>query len=173
MVLADVAAGESRVPPMRSLLQLAPKTLVWLAAVMVSLQSLPAAACYCATASQQKNDAEQRQSLSNPCCLTAGSCCASTHTQRHSCCETSYQVPAKCSCQTTGVCSCQPHNSSSPDPQAPPEDGRQLVHLATQPTAAVSLYLDDFRGSTSPSYGTWPSARSGLERCIILCRFTL
>ena len=172
-MLAAVAAGGSRVPPMYGLRQLATKTLVWLAAVLVPLQSLPAAACCCTSASQQESGAEQRQGPSNPCCLTAGSCCDSTRAESHSCCKTTHQLPSKCSCTTTGVCSCQPHNSSSPDPQAPPEGGRQVVHIAAQPLAAVSLCVDDSRGLASTSYGAWLSACSGFERCIVLCRFTL
>jgi hypothetical protein len=172
-VLATVAARGSRVPPMCSLYQLAAKALVWLAAVLVPLQSLPAAACCCASSSQQESGAEQRQGPSNPCCLTAGSCCDSTRAESHSCCKTTHQAPAKCSCQTTGVCSCQPHNPSSPAPQAPPDGGRQGVHIAAQPLAAVSSCFDDSRGSLSESYGDWPTARSGFERCIVLCRFTL
>ena len=158
---------------MCSLRQLATKTLVWLAAVLVPLQSLPTAACCCATASQQDSDAEQRQGSGSACCLSATSCCASTHAQSLSCCKTTHQAPAKCSCQTTGVCSCRPHNSPSPSPQAPPEGGRQVVHIASQPVAVVSLCLDDSRGSTSASHGAWSSACSGFERCIVLCRFTL
>jgi hypothetical protein len=148
------------------------RLLVWLAAVLVPLQSLPAAACCCASASQQGSGAEQRQGPSDLCCLTARSCCDGTRADSHSCCKTTHQVPSKCSCRTSGVCSCPPHNSSS-DPQAPPEGGRQVVHIAAQPLAAVSWCLDDSRVSTSPSYGAWSSACSGFERCIVLCRFTL
>jgi hypothetical protein len=163
----------SKTPLMCSPRHLATKTLVWLAAILLPLQSFPTAACRCAIANQQMGDSQQRRTPGSSCCVVAGNCRASRGAEDSSCCNTMPEARCNCSCRTTGVCSCRPHNSSPPDPQAPPEDGRQAVQAATQPPAGVSLCVDGSGRPTARSCGARSIACSGFERCITLCRFLL
>lgn len=158
---------------MFGLRQFASEKLVWIAAVLVPLQFFPSAPCCCTTASQTGSGLETPPAPRNCCFQATLDCCAGTRGESRPCCSKTLQASANCRGQTTGVCSCQPHNYPSPGQQARPEGRGQTVDSVSQLTADASTSLDEFKITASPSFDVWPTVPSGFERCVLLCRFLL
>ena len=153
------------------------KTLVWLAAMLMPLQALPAANCWCASESWERVDAETASGHHVQkiccCCRTAPPGAASTYDEDKSCCQRVGPSP-KPSCgghSHTCTCSCQENNSSPAVPPAPTETRcRIVVDLLQLPTPiCMSLEKSQPRSADEvPAFYT-----SAPERCTILCRFLL
>ncbi len=153
------------------------KTLVWLMAMLMPLQALPAAGCWCAGEYQEQVDPE---TPSEPHAQKTCSCCQTTPTQEtgtcdeeKSCCQEASPSPTPSCCgrSSTCACSCQENNSSPAVPPAPTETRcRSVVDLLQLP-APVCLSLEKSQPRSTdqrPAFYTFAS-----ECCIDLCRFLL
>ena len=158
---------------MFGLRQFASEKLVWFAAVLVPLQFFPSVPCCCAMASRPQSGAQTPWALRDCCFQATLSCCAGTGDESRPYSLKTIQASTNSSGRTTEVCSCQPHHSPSPGQQARPEDRGQAVDVVAQLLADVSSSADEFKISASPSFAVRATVPSGLERCIILCRFIL
>ena len=155
---------------------LAAKSLVWLAAVLVPLQPLSAASCCCAAPGQLGSDAEKhRGPIDNVarCCRSAQSCRGNADTQIHSCCKATPRESAHADCKCADTCSCQANDTAPPEQQAPAQGRSRVYDQLTQPLSTVSFGLGDLLRSPSLFSSGRPVTASGFERCITLCRFNL
>lgn len=75
------------------------RTLIWLAAMTVPVQGLPAASCGCATSDQSRCQTVEQ---SKRCCATTAV------TTKHSCCQE--QIAGPCRCTGAKVCRCGDKN---------------------------------------------------------------
>jgi len=155
---------------------IAARTLIWLAAIAIPVQSVPAASCACTGGNACYSENEQTQG----CCCSAekvreGRCCCARRKaeSRHSCCsnaKSSHDSGCKC-----GI-NCQCGKSQPPQPTAPPvernsptekvvSDGALAVFIA----GVVLPEVLPQRIDVSIELGTV----TALDRCVSLCRFTL
>lgn len=159
------------------------RTLIWLAAISVALQSLPTTcACSDCTAFVETGPGNR-----NCCCAAAkvreGRCCccrrkASAGTcqgvdARHSCCKSRHAKPASgCSCGLNCQCgkSKQPPTTPVPVENTSPtekvnKDTLSVAYVATASQAGVRTHNDGVANAI-PAIGA-------LDRCVNLGRFTL
>ena len=158
-----------------SMRTLALKSLIWLVAALTALQPFLAGSCSCAMAGSCGGDAQKRQRpvAEKAGCRQASSCCASNPVETHSCCQGTVRDSAKRCCQGTDACSCRLDDTSSPKQPAPAEGSHRAADELAQPPRAVSSTFGEFQVVPVIFGGDCPIASSGLERCIVLCRFNL
>ena len=151
------------------------KSLIWLVAAMTSVQPLTAGSCSCAMAGSCGGEAEnqQRPVAEKACCRQARTCCAGNPVESHSCCQGTAQGSAKRCCAGTAGCSCRLDDTSPPKQPAPAEGSNRAADELAQPLTAVSSSLGEFQVVPVIFGDDCPTTSSGLERCIVLCRFNL
>ncbi len=175
----------------------AARTLVWLATIAMPLQSLPTAACGCTTSGAQA--CEVGGALAGSGELSVGRCpCTGAEvchcgelspcrkSSSHSCCSEKSASPSCChgcccSRGNTGTCpcgaNCQCGNSDAPKaPPTPPTENND----SSERILADILSVGSFAGIYSPDatrqhLDIYPvaAALDALDRCVVLCRFTL
>ena len=151
----------------------AARTLIWFAAVAVSVQGLPAKSCGCvdSTACCQKG-AESRRCCCSPAkthqgCCSAGRQAAATH----ACCGDQTKRTSACKCGF----GCQCGKTKEPQPTAPPIEGNCSTDKVVGDAAAafitdvVQQKVQQQHVDVSIELGTI----TALDRCVSLCRFTL
>lgn len=154
----------------------ASKTLVFVAAALLPLQPLSVMSCGCGSHDQRAVDANLRQEQTDgesACGRRADCCCCSSHLQPRPCCAKRHRGPAKCCCGTGNQCSCESDHPSPPVPQVPPEGRSQSLSDLAEPLLAALVDPADLQVFTGLASRDWPSAASGIERCIMLSRFHL
>lgn len=137
---------------------LASRTLVVLAAALVPLQPLSAAGCYCGTVSRHETGVEKQ---------------AGSDREKACCCKKALRVPGNTCCGSAVECSCSSDESSHSEPQNLPQRHSQTVQDLGQPADVLSLSRSEFQVAPSLPSADWRPFASGLERCIVLCRFNL
>ena len=158
------------------MLAFASKTLVYLAAALIPLQPLAVLSCGCDSQGQHGVDAntcKDQAKVKSGCCGRTNSCCCSSHARTSSCCSKTQQAPAKSCCGTECTCSCGEDKSPPPIPQAPPQSRGYSVNDVDQPLAIASFSPTDHPRYVDFLSSDRPSCASGIERCIVLCRFRL
>lgn len=148
------------------------RTLIWLAAIAVPVQGLPAAACSCASGKIT--------------CKAAGACCCSADKVRESrCCRARRQVgtaPSCCGSAPRGhdspcTCGfhCQCRKGKLPTPATPSAASHQTEKMVGDAVSTISV-AKVHRSQTMPrradEFVDGDVLTAG-DRCASLCRFTL
>ena len=152
--------------------RLATNCLVWLAAICVSLGPSWAYSCEC--------PATIRESAAGPaggtaCCRASSGCCAENEVENASCCDALTDGQCQSEDNATGDCDCKDlGDQPTSDPIAAPNRKAGTERL-TQPSGATSANcrMESDPTSGSPHWLATSRASSGIERCILLCRFIL
>lgn len=160
------------------------RTLIWLAAIALPVQTLPAASCGCSGSTTSCNKAE---GTSGCCCsqekVRQGRCCCSRKlaASRGSCCSGNRQVTTTGYCCSQGesgcTCgvTCRCGTTKQPTPAAPPvennsSDSLAYVSHSASPAATADQPKATRRQDDSSSVS---DALAALDRCVSLCRFVL
>ena len=148
------------------------RTLIWLAAIAVPVQGLPAASCGCASdkTSCKAGDA---------CCCSAeivrrGRCCCTTRQvgTAHSCCsKAAGGQESACKCGLN----CQCGKPKQPKPATPPVENNRTEKVASNSFTTVSVAIVYRPETTRRRDGRCAHVDvvTALDRCTSLCRFTL
>ena len=162
---------------MYGLRQFTSKILVWLAAVLVPVQALPAAPCCCSGMGRQPVDPQMQLGHLGPktrfCYRSAPTQGASRCGENRPCCKKAGPTSThRCwGCPDTCTCSCQQNDSPAPAGPTPTESWRQtLVQLVPLP-APVCESLGQCPPRLADEASTLSTSAS--ERCVTLCRFRL
>jgi len=148
------------------------RTLVWLAAVLVPLQSVFAAACCCTQVDAPESEAAAGVPyFAGPHCCSdePEPCCAGQHSGSPTCCQ-GWLSGDRSHCECPGGC-CSGHEGD-PSNSALPEGRAGYGEVPIQPSAVHGF--DGVRPCCVPLVeAPSSSAISGSQRCIVLCRLTL
>ena len=155
---------------------IAVRSLIWLAALAVPVQGLPAANCGCASGKKCCQGYEQSAGCScckakgqvAPCCCTAKRAVVDRSERCHA--TSSLDSPA-CNC---GV-DCQCGQDQQPEPVAPPVENESSQKIVGEIAAAVSPATSCQPDCPHRQHDASIQADSltSLDRCACLCRFTL
>lgn len=151
------------------------RTLVWLAALALPVQAIPASSCGCSRGVSGCQAGQRGQ-----CCCSADTvqqgacCCGRTKTESGpSCCKravTSRDSGCKC-----GV-NCQCGKAQQPPPAAPAPTENSPAEKITCEMALAPFATVGSQTIATPSGDTQPlesDARTAQEHCVCLCRLTL
>lgn len=165
---------------------IAARTLIWLAAITIPVQGLPAAPCGCIGG----KSCCQRQVAGSCGCTGAKVCrcgetgprrtpaksCCVARLEKETCRSTSGSTSSKgCACQCGTNCQCG--SSKEPrEPATPPVEHNNPTEKVVSDSLAVvsvaTVYQSRFT-RRSPDASVELDARAALDRCAALCRFTL
>ncbi len=152
---------------------IAARTFVWLAAVAIPLQGLPAVACGCDSVVTCSHEIETTPN----CCSTvkAEAGCCSTDKTSGCCCSKGDSKAAGNSCCPCGDnCRCGENNVPA-EPTAPPVENSSPERIVADSLAATSFatvyQLSATRRHSNVSAGA--DVLTALDRCATLCRFTI
>lgn len=155
---------------------LASKTLVWLAAALLPFEPLSALSCPCAAPSQPSTDVQLRcptVGSDGDCCRRVKPCCRGDNSLG-CCCAKNRRAGATSCCGTGNGCNCRSNDSSSPPiPEVPLESRSGTAGDAAQPPLTVFLSCSDAQMPVGELCAASPDLASGLQCCILLCRFNL
>ncbi len=148
------------------------RTLIWLAAIAVPIQGLPAASCGCASGKTS--------------CKAAGARCCSTEKVREGCCCGAHwqvgTVPSCCGKAPSGHDSpckcgfnCQCRKGKLPKPATPPVAENQTEKMADDSVSTVSVAIVYVSQTTPRRADPFVDADvlTVRDRCASLCRFML
>ena len=155
---------------------IAVRSLIWLAALAVPIQGLPAADCGCASSKKCCQGYEQ----------SAGCCCSEVKVREGRCCCSGKRVVAErsCCCQVgitpdSSGCNCGSNcpcdQEHQPEPATPPvenEPSQKVVGEMASAISAPTTYQPD-RPQSQHDASLEADFHSSLDRCACLCRFTL
>ncbi len=170
----DYLAASKGLLDMSTFRKVAARTLIWLAAMTVPFQSLPASTCGCSSSMCCSQKDEQ-----------SGSCCSTEKARAgHDCCAARKAAPASsCCCQAGGgednACkcgaNCQCGKTKRPAPVAPPTENNTTEKRVDDSVSTISLATACLaRTVQRPDAEIMPQdADSALGRCVILSRFIL
>lgn len=179
-----VQAPHAGIGPMSR--QIAAKCMLWLAAVLVPMQGLPAAGSTCACSLAAENAAALGDDKNAPAAETSDRCGNRKAGESPACCETRASCcPTKRCCCHSGAKGCQgscPCGASchcgeprTPKPPVPPM-GSQTIGKALVEAIVASSHGSVFPLETQLPLPCHPvefcAADTALSRCILLCRFT-
>ena len=150
------------------------RTLIWLTAILVPVQGLPAGSCGCTGG---KTCCKEEQSIS--CCCSAekvraGTCCCGQVRAEasHSCfCNSRSGQDSTCEC---GI-NCQCGKTKHQVPATPPAETNQAEKVASDSltTCCVATTCKPQTTQRHEYTSTVVDAIAALDRCASLCRFTL
>jgi hypothetical protein len=177
------------------------RTLVWLVAMSVTLQSMPEVGCGCSSAACSPQAScftggsdvlvvtsccGERSTGCCPCtgaavcqCSEGGSCCSrssaccDSKNAKSSCCSTAQGTDSQ-GCQCGDNCQCGIQQLPAA-PMAPPAESNSLEKVTSDSLVTASLgtiYVPTTVQHRGEHSATAP-ANAALDRCISLCRFTL
>lgn len=152
--------------------QLTARLLVWLAAMAVSVQSMPAIGCGCAIDGESCCSGTERQecrcSEQHPT-ETASICCSKTAPKTSSCCSSN--ETAREGCGT----SCQCGTDSGNVPATPPVPSNEFssANLICIPIDWEMASLTASQAKQDAFSAALSAALDAAERCAVLCRFAL
>lgn len=160
---------------MRITKHIAARTLIWLVAIAVPVQGLPAASCGC----PRSISCCQKTGQSKVCCCSAeqvraGRCCCTQRTGKvvqSSCCKAQCWANSSCRC---GV-NCRCGETEPPSPAALPVENSPTRNSVSDAVSTISVtagyqpQLSRRPNDTSAETGLF----TALDRCVSLCRFTL
>jgi hypothetical protein len=147
--------------------------LVWLAAICVPLGPTWVSACGCRTTSPESTVAAAGVPAG---CRGPGGCCSARKAQRGSCCRESTDAEFRSGVKATSGCHCKGSDAQpTSDPIATPDDRSADSEQLTQPSlvATASCCAGSERESGCCHGMAASRVSSGIERCILFCRFTL
>lgn len=159
---------------MRNISDIISRLVIWLAAATVPLQGLPAASCACGTSGIGGiSDARQ----TGCCCLGTrigeGRCCCagSTSAGAASCCDFNAEQESSCSC---GI-DCQCGTQRQPLPATPPAEDNAPEKVSCDSVDTLHVWVVDHSDFTREHSETSVavSGVGALDRCALLCRFSL
>lgn len=143
---------------------IAARTFVWLAAVTIPMQGLPAATCGCTSIVTCSHETKPIAS----CCDS--SLVASSKTSAK-------QGKAGCHCGSNCQCgfNCQCGKNNAPaEPAVPPVENRSPERVVADSAATASFVTVDLPSTPRQHLErrAGPDALTALDRCATLCRFT-
>lgn len=164
---------------------IAARTLIWLAAITVPAQSLPAASCGCvgdASCCEQRSTGQCRCTGAkicrcgdaSPCRKLANSCCGG-RVAKATCCSTDNSVAFSehtCNCGED----CQCGTSQEPKPATPPIENNNPTEQVTVDATSVAFDVTVYFPQITKRHADaciGAVALAALNRCVSLCRFTL
>ena len=146
-------------------------SLIWLAAIAVPVQSLPASPYGCASG----GSCSQNKRQSNSCCSakkTRDDQYCSRHdkaTATKTCCgKPRDEQDSPCNCRVN----CQCGQSRQPKPVTPPVVNNAPEKVANSPVSMVTIHQPQATQKRRDE-STAADALSALDSCVSLCRFTL
>lgn len=150
------------------------RTLIWLAAITVPVQSLPAASCGCESGQSCCNSDHSEQ-----CCCSAdkvreGRCCcaqAKDKPSRSCCSQTKSHKEPRCTCGP----GCKCGNNTLPRPATPPPENNATQKMTSNSVTTVAQAMVCESQATQRHYDAGFDANSAAahQLCVSLCRFTL
>lgn len=155
--------------------QIATRTLIWLAAILIPLQGIPAPACGCFASNECSQSSTQIRSC---CCseeaVSQGQCCCSRREAgaTHPCCS---GVSSGQDSTSQVACNCQCGKTNQDIPATPPVENNQLEKVLTDAPVVSSLGTT-YQPKATSQQGVVSSVATplaALDRCISLCRFSL
>lgn len=174
---------------MRITQHIAARTFVWLAAVAIPLQGLPAFTCGCDSVATCSHKTETVPSCcstgktNSGCCSknkTTASCCSKDKSSGSCCSSDEAKTTGKGGCLCEGSCTCGANcqcgkDSVPAEPTAPPVENSSPKRVVADSAAAASIAAIYQPSSTGrhPNVCTGATALSALDRCATLCRFTI
>jgi hypothetical protein len=153
---------------------LAARVLIWLAAIAVPLQGVPAKSCGCV----DSKTCCQKDTESNCCwCRSAekarGWCCsARRQAAAHACCGDHTGQKSGCQCGSR----CQCGQSKPPQPTAPPVESNTPAEKVVSDGASAAFIADVVLPEVAQSHfgaAIELGTATALDRCVFLCRFTI
>lgn len=152
--------------------QLTARLLIWLAAMAVSVQGIPAIGCGCASDGESCCTGAESQ----PCCCsnqnpteTASSCCSKTAPQTSSCCGSN--EPTREGCGPS--CRCGTDSGNVPATPPVPSNESSSTNLICLPIDWEMTSLSAAQAKQDAFFAALSAALDAAERCAVLCRFTL
>lgn len=175
---------------------LAARVLVWLTATTVPIQGLPSGECHCSKTSTAVDKAPSEgccccaRSQPGPCPCTGAAVChcgdsSPCHKRSHSCCaaENAATSPCRCCCSSTdkgGTCpcgaNCQCGKNNHPNtPATPPVEHNSPERIVADSALAISCVSVQPPCASRQHLDFWTEINSSaaIDRCVILCRFTV
>ena len=150
----------------------ASKMLVYLAAVMLPVQPLSVMSCGCDAHSDANIGRQHIEGIAS-CCDAKAPGGRSSHSPASPCCTKAHESPSQSCCCNEGACTCRCDHSPSPTPQVPSEGRSPSANESAQ--SLLSVLIDFGNGHLSVGLASieQPNVASGIERCVMLCRFQL
>ena len=144
---------------------IAARVFVWLAAVTIPMQGLPAATCGCHSIVTCSHETKPIAS----CCASNLAASSKTSARRE-----------KASCHCGANCQCGPNcqcgkNNAPAEPAVPPAENSSPKRIVADSSAAAS-FVTVYQPSTTRQHlekCVGPDALTALDRCATLCRFTI
>ena len=137
---------------------LAIRALIWLAAIAVPLQGVPAESCGCAN-----SKVCCRKDTESNCC-----CCRSAANAHEECCS----AHSTCNCGRN----CQCGKSTPPQPTVPPVENNSPAEKVVSDGASSVFIADVVLPEIAQSHcgaAIELGTATALDRCVFLCRFTI
>ena len=146
--------------------------LVWLAAIWMPLGPSWAYSCDCQTTCRE-SDAVPAGGTA--CCRPSGGCCAVNGVERASCSHELTDGQGQSKGDASSGCPCKDlDDRPTSDPIAALNRPADREQLTQPPVAATARCRVESEPTSGCRHGMAASrASSGIERCILLCRFTL
>jgi len=136
------------------------RTFLWLAAMAIPFQGLPSATCGC--------DSVDRWIETSSCCQQELACCSS---------EISPESGCQCStgCQCGDNCQCSVSSHAPSEPVIPPFENNSPERILADSIGSASLVTLRLPSATRQHTDSYvrANARTALDCCVALCRFTL
>lgn len=151
------------------------RTLIWLAAITLPVQSLPAMSCGCDSGRNCCTGGKSKKcGCSAKRVRESRSCCAAPRdkTARSCCSKAKACQKLHCTCGT----SCQCCKGQLPKPVTPPSEDNATQKVTSDSSLTISPLATVFEPEARqrPRDVTFgPDCLAALERCISLCRFAL
>lgn len=151
------------------------RLVIWLVAITMPVQSLPAESCGCAGCDIDRNAKPEKRYAcpASPRQEAAGCCCSRQKaTSEATCCSQTQQASAPhCGCEEN--CRCRQSEPSQPStPISPESRSVQVAQLGCPANAGVLFQAPQSVPGTLTASPT-DIASTALDRCAALCRFTL
>ncbi len=135
------------------------RTFVWLAAMAIPFQGLPSATCGCTTV--------EHSSETSSCCQQESACCSSVALPENDCqCSTDCQCGDNCQCSVS---------HAPAEPISPPIENNSSERTLADSVGLASLVTFRLPSTTRrhTDLHVGANARTALDCCVALCRFTL
>jgi len=137
------------------------RTFLWLAAMAIPFQGLPSATCGCTSV-------DRWIETSSSCCQQELACCSV---------DTSSESGCQCStgCQCGDNCQCSVSSHAPSEPVVPPFESNSPERILTNSVETATLVAFRLPSATRQHTDSYvgANARTALDCCVALCRFTL
>jgi len=143
---------------------IAVRAFVWLAAIAIPFQGLPSATCGCTSIAPPTETSSCCQQEEPSCCSVDVSSVSS---------ESGCQCSTACQCGDN--CQCSVSSDSPTEPVAPPAESNSPERILVDSVGSASFATFCLPSTTRQhsDHYAGANARTALDCCVSLCRFTL